>query len=122
MATHSSCPDSPALWYSVPTSTDEERKIRRNPRPIYLFVEEVSGYQVDELSRLSGRSDHIVLLYQPLLSHESYVRAESRSFLARVFAGNPLSAVAHFVEDESLSEEQLARLRALVEDREEEQP
>ena len=58
-------------------------------------------------------------LYAAILTREEYVRSESRSFLARVFGGNPLSALAHFVEDEDLSPAELARLQSLVEEKRE---
>ena len=58
-------------------------------------------------------------LHTPVLTREQYVRCESRGFLARVFGGNPLSAMAHFVEDECLSPEELERLRQLVEEKRE---
>ena len=57
-------------------------------------------------------------LYRPALSRESFVKEESRSFLDRVFDGNPLAAVVHLVEAESLSPEELKRLRAILEERE----
>ena len=58
-------------------------------------------------------------LYTPVLTRERYMRSESRSFVARVFGGNPLSAMAHFVEDERLSPAELERLRKLVEEKRE---
>lgn len=58
-------------------------------------------------------------LYAAVLTREEYVRSESRSFLSRVFGGNPLSALAYFVEDENLSPEQLERLQSLVEEKRE---
>lgn len=61
-------------------------------------------------------------LYAAVLTREEYVRSESRSFLARVFGGNPLSALAHFVEDEQLSSEELERLQDLVDEKREELP
>jgi 3-mercaptopyruvate sulfurtransferase SseA len=44
------------------------------------------------------------------LSRESFVKEESRSFLDRVFDGNPLAAVVHLVEAQSLSPEELKGL------------
>ena len=57
--------------------------------------------------------------YTPVLTRERHIRSESRNFLARVFGGSPLSAMAHFVEDECLSSEELERLRKLVEQKRE---
>jgi BlaI family penicillinase repressor len=57
-------------------------------------------------------------LYRPALSRERFVKEESRSFLTRVFGGSPLAAVVHLVEGEGLSAEELARLKALLEEKE----
>ena len=56
-------------------------------------------------------------LYRPALSRNRFVREESRSFLERVFGGSPLAAVVHLVEEESLSPEELERLRGILETR-----
>jgi len=69
---------------------------------------------------VSYTEDGRAYLYAAVLSREAYVRSESRSFLDRVFGGNPLSALAHFVEDEDLSPEELARLQSMVDEKREE--
>lgn len=53
-------------------------------------------------------------LYTPLVSEAECIRAESRSFLSRVFDGTITPMVAHFVEDRQLSSEEIAELRALL--------
>lgn len=68
---------------------------------------------------VSYAEDGRAYLYAAVLTREEYVRSESRSFLSRVFGGNPLSALAYFVEDENLSPEQLERLQSLVEEKRE---
>jgi BlaI family penicillinase repressor len=68
---------------------------------------------------VSYSEDGRAYLYAAVLTREQYVRSESRSFLSRVFGGNPLSALTHFVEDEDLSPEELERLKNLVEEKRE---
>lgn len=53
-------------------------------------------------------------LYRPLVTEAECARAESRSFLARVFDGSLTPMVAHFIEEDELSPEQIAQLKALL--------
>lgn len=57
-------------------------------------------------------------LYSPAVRRADCVRTEGRSFLDRVFGGAVLPAVEHFVRHERLSEEEIARLRTLLDEQE----
>ena len=57
--------------------------------------------------------------YFPIVTKESCVQAESRSFLDRVFQGALTPMVAAFLEKESLSREDLQNLRRLLDEKEE---
>jgi len=57
-------------------------------------------------------------LYEPAVKETACVRAESRSFLDRVFGGAALPAVEHFVRHERLTEEERDRIRALLDEQE----
>lgn len=56
-------------------------------------------------------------LYAPAVSREECVRAESRSFVDRVFGGDTSPLLAHFVEEGELSDAQIADLRRLLDER-----
>jgi predicted transcriptional regulator len=53
--------------------------------------------------------------YRPLVARSDYVAAESRSLLDRLFGGELAPFVSHFVERQSISPEDRARLKALIE-------
>lgn len=53
--------------------------------------------------------------YYPLVEEAACVRAESASFLDRVFGGALAPMLASFLEQESLSPEEVARLKGLLE-------
>jgi BlaI family transcriptional regulator, penicillinase repressor len=53
-------------------------------------------------------------LYRPLVTQAECVRSETRSFLRRVFDGSLTPMVAHFVEQKSLTPEQIQELKALL--------
>jgi BlaI family transcriptional regulator, penicillinase repressor len=54
-------------------------------------------------------------LYRPLVARADYVSGESQRLVERLFGGKLSPLVAHFAEHETLSEEDIAELRALVE-------
>ena len=57
-------------------------------------------------------------LYQPLISMEEGVRQESRSFLERVFGGEPAAMLLHLVGEAKLSKEDIKKLRAILAEKE----
>jgi BlaI family penicillinase repressor len=62
---------------------------------------------------------HGMIIFKPIPKRFQCVRQESKSFLKRFFDGNPVSLVRHFVEQESLSDEDIARLQELLDKKKE---
>jgi predicted transcriptional regulator len=50
------------------------------------------------------------------VSHADYVQAESQGLLDRLFGGQLAPLVAHYAKHRSLSPDDLARLKRLIED------
>lgn len=55
-----------------------------------------------------------VYFYEPLVTERDCITTASESFLDRVFGGSLQPMLAHFVEQRSLSEQDLAELRQLL--------
>jgi len=55
-------------------------------------------------------------LYSPLLSREKYVSQESKGLLDRLFGGRVAPLVAHFSEQRKLSRKDIAELRRLLQE------
>ena len=55
-------------------------------------------------------------LYAPLVPHEAVLRAESESFLNKLFDGRVAPLVSHLSRDNKLSEQDIAELKRLIED------
>lgn len=53
-------------------------------------------------------------LYTPLIARAEYVGSESRRLVDRLFGGRAAPLFAHLVENEALSEEDLAEIEALL--------
>ena len=57
-------------------------------------------------------------LYWPRVTMQSCVRQESRSFLERVFGGEPASMLVHLVKTTKLTPEQIQELKRVLEEKE----
>jgi BlaI family transcriptional regulator, penicillinase repressor len=62
---------------------------------------------------------HGMNVFKPMPKRSQCLRQESESFLQRFFQGNPVSLVRHFVEQEALSDQDIARLQALLDKKKE---
>src|SRR6185437_4683431 len=60
-------------------------------------------------------------LYRPLISREHYVFGESKSLVDRLFGGRVAPLVAHFSEQRKLSKKDIAQLRALLKELDDDQ-
>jgi len=63
---------------------------------------------------IAAEADGRRYLYRPLIDRESYISAESRNLIDRLFRGRVSSLVAHFSEREQLSKEDIAELKRLI--------
>lgn len=70
-----------------------------------LVKKKALGYEVQ------GKS----YLYRPRVSREQCARAESRSFLSRVFGGASGAMLAHFIEQADLSPDEIRQLKKILE-------
>ena len=66
---------------------------------------------------LAYQADGKRYLYEPAVSRDACVRAESRSFLGRVFGGATGAALLHFVEQHDLTPGEIEQLTRVLEQR-----
>ncbi|MET3663535.1 BlaI/MecI/CopY family transcriptional regulator [Caulobacter sp. 1776] len=64
---------------------------------------------------VAAQADGRRYLYSPLVSRQAYVGTESQGLLDRLFGGRLAPLVTHFSETETLSDEDIAELKALIE-------
>lgn len=103
------------LWEQSPLSASEiyeslSDKTTWNNRTVRSFLD-----RLEQKQAIAKDKKHGVNVYVPLLKREQCLRRESRSFLERFFSGNPVSMMAHFIEKEKLSDEQIKKLQKLLE-------
>jgi BlaI family penicillinase repressor len=75
-----------------------------------LLKKKVLGFKIDE-------QDKKTYHYYPLISEKECVRAESQSFLRRVFDGSPNIMLANFIQECELSQEDIAELKQILEEK-----
>ncbi len=80
-----------------------------NPRTIKTMLNRLIKKRAIEFEA-QGKS----YLYRPAVSRDSAVRAQSRSFLKRVFGGDVAPMLAHFVEHHKFTAQELAELRKVL--------
>lgn len=106
-----------ALWAAAPLSA---REVHEQAKTGQAGSPQTTRTLLDRLlakGLVERRDAHGIGVFTPRCAREDVIREESRSFLARFFAGRPMLGAAHFIEDESLSEDELRRLRRLLDQR-----
>ena len=108
------------LWSESPLSAAEI--FERMPADTSWTVKTVRAF-LDRLLQkeaVARRKIHGMYVFEPAIRRNDCLQQESQSFLDRFFHGNPMSLIAHFLEEEHLDEQDVQRLRKLLKKREQE--
>lgn len=65
------------------------------------------------------RDENRTYIYYPLVTEEQCIRAESQSFLDRVFGGEINMAIASFIQNSKMSKQQIDELRKILNEKKE---
>src|SRR6056297_2422365 len=103
-----------AVWDDAPLSSSEiiERVGRHEdwaPKTVQTLIGRLVGKKMLERER-AGRG----YLYRPAIRREAFVASKSRGLVKRLFSGRITPLVAAFADGESLDQDDLRALRALV--------
>ncbi|KLU62786.1 penicillinase repressor [Peptococcaceae bacterium CEB3] len=66
---------------------------------------------------LGFKEEHRIYFYYPLVTGDECVRAETESFVKRVFGGALKPMLVTFLRDEELSEDEIQELKRILEER-----
>ncbi|MEK4251104.1 BlaI/MecI/CopY family transcriptional regulator [Paenibacillus sp. FSL W7-1287] len=58
-----------------------------------------------------------VYYYSPLVAEEDCIREERKTFLQRIYGGALSPMLAHFIQDEQLSKEEIEELKKMLEEK-----
>lgn len=105
------------LWNSSPRTASEvissiQEKTDWKPKTIRTLLDRLTQKNVVGVNR-----DQRVYTFYPLYSQEECQRAETRSFLNRIYGGTLKSMLVQFIQEESLSEEDIRDLRSILDNK-----
>ena len=105
-----------ALWRRAPLAAEE----------IFADVGEAQGWALPTLKTLLARlvekgalgtrKDGRRFLYRPLVARDDYVESESQGLLDRLFEGRLAPLVSHFSQRQKLSAQDIADLKRLIQE------
>ncbi len=106
------------VWQYAPISTNEitEKLVETSawsPKTIKTLISRLVAKNV-----LTYKKQSRVFVYTPLVQEKEYVAQESKSFLKRFFNGNIASMVSSYLDNNGLSEHEIATLRSLLDEKE----
>ena len=107
------------LWQQSPLSAAEIHRILQTQtdwtiKTVRSFLDRLVQKEAVRKQKIHGMN-----VFKPIPKRSQCLRQESESFLQRFFQGNPVSLVRHFVEQEPLSDQDIARLQELLEKKKE---
>jgi BlaI family penicillinase repressor len=103
-----------ALWRKQPLSAEE---VAANVAGDQSWTDATVKTLLNRLlskGAIAAEKDGRRYLYRPVLQREDYVLEESTSLLDRLFEGRVSSLVTHFSEREKLSADDIAELKRLI--------
>ena len=109
------------IWRVNPVTSEEiilslSDKTNWSAQTIKTFINRLLKKGVIDFKK-SGRS----YIYYPLISEKDCIKAESKSFLEKVYDGAVGMLFSNFIEEEPLSEKEIERLQKLLEKKKTEQ-
>ena len=101
------------IWDKAPISTNDIVKELSdsswNVRTIQTLISRLEKKHV-----ISHTKEGRVFVYTPLVAREDYVRLESRSFLDKFYNGAANKMVMNFIENDMLTDKDIAELKELL--------
>ena len=104
------------LWDAAPRTAAEviaalEGQVDWSPRTVKTLL-----HRLVRKGALTFREEGKRYLYRPAVKRETCIRRAGESFLSRVFSGDAVPLVEHFVKQSQLSPEQIAHLKKLLDE------
>lgn len=103
------------LWANAPLTANQ----------VIEEIEGITSWKPKTVKTMLGRlvkkkaiafnKDGRTYVYYPLVAEEECIKAESKSFLEKVFSGAMNVMFANFLEEQELSKEEIAELKRILE-------
>jgi len=105
-------------WTACPLSAQEIIKLAGGQDDWHPKTIKTMLNRLVKKGALGFKKEGRAYLYEPLVAEKDCVTAESQSFLERVFGGAIQPMLAHFVESEKLSSQEINELKTLLKQKE----
>ena len=104
-----------ALWEASPqTASDVTRALHPTTRWAENTVRTLLTRLVEKGAIKTGENQAGTRTFRPAVTRKACVKAESESFLRRVFRGSAKPLLIHFAENNELSPDEIAELKRLL--------
>lgn len=104
-----------ALWESAPQTASELAKaLRPATKWAENTVRTLLTRLVEKGALQTGENDSGTRIFSPAVGREACVRAESASFMQRVFRGASKPLLVHFAQEARLTPEEVRELKAML--------
>lgn len=103
-----------ALWAKSPLAAEDIVVATAEPQGWSEATVKTLINRLLNKGAISARKDGRRYLYAPVLARDDYVTSESEGLLSRLFDGRLAPLVSHFSEQNKLSPQDLAELKALI--------
>lgn len=105
------------LWTKAPMNANAvalslPQGLQWHPKTVRTLLDRLAAK-----GALQKTKTHGVYEYAPLVEESACLRAESRGFADRFFGGRLQPMIAHFIEHEDLSQDDIASLRRLLDEK-----
>lgn len=109
------------LWSNSPQTANEvivslEEKTEWNPKTIRTLMNRLVQKEAIAYHQERGR----MYAYYPLVSQDSYLQVETKSFLKRFYGAAFKPLFVNFLKEEKLSQEEIRELRRILDEKSEE--
>ncbi|WP_141336770.1 MULTISPECIES: penicillinase repressor BlaI [unclassified Paenibacillus] len=107
------------LWEKAPLTANEvirslQEKTDWKPKTIRTLLDRLVKKQV-----VGVNQDQRVYTFIPLYTQSECQRAETQSFLKRIYGGTMKSMLVQFIEEQSMTEEEIKELRSILHEKSE---
>ena len=108
------------LWRTSPVSTEDVVAALKNRQDWQEPTIKTLLNRLLKKEAISAQRDGRRYLYSPVLQRDQWLASESKGLLDRLFGGRVAPLVAHFSKQRKLTKKDLAELKRLVEELEDE--
>lgn len=103
------------LWKKAPLTANDvihslQKQTNWKPKTIRTLLDRLAKKNV-----IGVNKDQKVYTFYPLFSQNDCQRAEAKSFIERIYGGTFKSMLVQFIQEDSLSEEEIQELRSILE-------